>query len=125
VPNEAERRRADFLGGVPVVMADGQTWYVPQPRVRFVPDPEHGARMVPSLPGVDDLAALTDPFGGGRLTIADHLRLGAAVLRLNYDLTDAELAGVLQMGFDGVRIKEQVIDAALGNAPKAGSGTES
>jgi hypothetical protein len=58
--NESDKRRPDFLGGVPVTMADGQAWSVPKPRARFAPSARDGVRAVLRFDDGDDYQDLLD-----------------------------------------------------------------
>ena|SRR5690348_3808682 len=59
VISEVTRRRPGFQGDAPIVMADGQVWYLPKPRVRFTTaDGERGYRAV--LSAGDDHQDLLD-----------------------------------------------------------------
>jgi hypothetical protein len=137
--NEAEKRRPDFRGGRPVVMADGQEWSLARPRVRFVPaDNDAGFEIILSGPGDgynELIERRTALLGGGdlpadavRRAIAVNLEIGKRLLLANYDLTTAELGQVLQYGYDdddadGRRVLEGVLDVAYGNdAPKPSAG---
>lgn len=133
MPNvdERARRRSDFLGGVPVRMADGQEWILPKPRVRFAPS-DDGFAVV--LAGAGDAfnavssayyAALDRPMDDERNIhiIRAELDLAMALIQRNYDVTPQEMAGVLQFSYDetdeeAYRIREQTMDVALGRGKK-------
>ena len=69
---ESERRRAEFAPGVPIVLADGQAWHFPAPKVVLFPvvgpglrcevgsrtsfGPEYDARPLPAVEGARDRA---------------------------------------------------------------------
>jgi hypothetical protein len=134
--NEAEKRRPDFRGGRPVVMADGQEWFLARPRVRFVPaDNDIGFEVVLSGPGdgynelIERRVALrADPNATLLDLIPLDLEIGRRLLTANYDLTTAEVARVLQFGYDpedreGERILDDVLAVAFGQlAPKPSAG---
>jgi hypothetical protein len=134
--NEAEKRRPDFRGGRPVVMADGQEWSLARPRVRFVPA-DNDAGFVTYLDGPGDgynelldrrLAVQADPGATLAALIPLDLEIGKRLLLANYDLTTAELGQVLQLGYDpddadGARILDEVLAVAFGQlAPKPSAG---
>jgi hypothetical protein len=53
MPREIDKRRPDFLEktSVPVVMKDGQEWYIPKPMIKQLPtDEEFGYEEVPGYP---------------------------------------------------------------------------
>ena len=120
-----ETKRADAISGVPVVMADGQTYLIPKPRVRFTDaDGDKGYRAVLSLAGGDGYQSLRDareaalelvaaeddainageepeprPAPGNPLIRAEVAVFKALLLR-NYDLTPAEVGEALQISYD-------------------------
>jgi hypothetical protein len=123
--SEVTRRREDFLGDAPVTLADGQTWFLPKPRVRFGPGAAaRGFRSVLSLTGVDDFQDLVDALdsaarvsqesvaasdadpgsdrgdGGGAAIITAELGIAVAMLRRNYELSDEEVGRLIQFGYD-------------------------
>lgn len=130
--NEMEKRRADFAGGTPVVMADGGTWFLARPLVRFTPTDGDGFRAVMNmdLAGDDyqDLLDAVEASGSEDAAPQDRVKaelaVGKAVLLRNYDLDAKELGRVLQFGFTesdpvGLAIREAVLDVAFGiTSPK-------
>lgn len=133
MPDEYElsRRRPDFVGGVPVVMADGREWHVARPLARFGFDAGPGGfAVVLSLDGSDGFAAASaevdraSDANDGPGMIRAELALAALMLRRNYRLTDAELGAVLQFGYDaeadpeGAAIREAILGVARGDSPK-------
>lgn len=129
MPNEQDSRRPTFAPGRVVVLADGQGWNLPLPRVRLVPsDNEAGFEtfITPKSLGVD-YGKLLDAYGElkeGDLVIVAELRLAAALLLANYSLTKEQVAEVMQFAYrdddpEGARIREEVMDVALGRGPKA------
>jgi hypothetical protein len=134
--DEQALRRPEFEDGAPVVLADGQEWRLPRPRVRLVPDDsDRGFKLRLALPAdegrfqtlMDTLDAATEGVDLMRaeLAVARHLLL------LNYDLTPAQVADLLQFSYrdddpEGAAIREAVMGVAYGNAPKpSDGGTES
>ena len=100
--NEREKRKADpEIHGSPVVLMDGQTWWFPRPRVSF-------RRAIRSDTGAPGLHAFTDLGADFDQILADLdaaetvggealgcLNLAACMLRVNYDLSDDDLAELL------------------------------
>jgi hypothetical protein len=139
--DEAARRRPDGLFDAPVVLADGQTWWLPKPRVVFADDAgESGFRAVLSLGPADDYQGLVDaldaaealpddePGRAARIVGAEFALARALVLR-NYDLGPAERSRVIRFGYDAASdpgaadVRRAVLDVAYGVAPKASGGT--
>jgi hypothetical protein len=100
--DETSRRKPNFdePNSVPVVLADGQAWYVPKPWVELWPRFEAGvARTTYPLltcgPRLDALiGAVSDAIGDagtyGEL-LAGAATLGAWMLLTQYELSDADL----------------------------------
>lgn len=134
--NEQALRRPKFEDGAPVVLADGQEWRLPRPRVRLVPDDSDlGFKVRVAVPGDDGrfqelMDALDDP-ASNRPAAARELAVARHLLLLNYDLTPAQVADLLQFGYhdndpEGMAIREAVMGVAFGNGPKpSDAGTES
>ena len=106
--NEPSRRRSDcWRDGAKIVLADGQEWTIPKPRLRLRPRFESGkvvgVRDLPSYAPEDDelVEAL---FGVGDVEadvwLTARFELLARLLRANYDLTDLELAELLAIDGD-------------------------
>lgn len=132
--NEVEKRRSDFKPGVPVTLSDGQRWELPRPGVGFVPDdgPQGFRSRLVLHPdrGYGDLADAIDaahaelaanPDAGPSLVRAE-LRIAAACLRRNYDLTIDEVGALIRFGYapddvEGRRLRDEVLSVALGNSP--------
>ena len=88
--DERELRRPDFRPGLPIRLADGQSWTFPDPpdragedTARF--DPEYRALVAALLEAEDDVERLRT-----ELALAIHL------LARNYDLRPADYAGILE-----------------------------
>jgi hypothetical protein len=142
VINEQEKRRPDvFRGECPVVLADGQIWWLPKPRARFALDAgASGVNVVVSLPGSDtygelfqkaknaELAEVAVEEGNqttyaGPSVLACYLALARHLITFNYDLSPAELGDILQFSYDdddeeGCRIRREVLAVVSGRAPK-------
>jgi hypothetical protein len=123
---ESERRRDTFQGAsVPIVLADGQAWCFPKPFVQLTPRIE-GGKFVDS----DVSTHFGAEFDAMTATLAEADAIAASMvfpiavflLRWNYDLTDAELSGLLvfRLGDDESTERfEAILAVAQGNAPKA------
>jgi len=130
---ESACRRPTFREGVPVVLADGQSWQLRRPMVRFVPsDNEAGYETCLELSGSDGFGDLLESYeelmdGSRQITIAEaarrELALGRAILVANYDLTLRQVGQLLKFSYDeddeeGSRIRSDVMAVATGNDPK-------
>jgi hypothetical protein len=134
--NEAERRRPDFQGGRPVVMADGREWFLARPRIRFVPaDNDVGFATYLDGPGdgynelLERRSALRSrPDATLGELVALDVEIAKRLLTANYDLTTAELAQLIRFGYDaedaeGERLVDDVLSVAFGQrAPKPSAG---
>lgn len=126
---EAALRRPTFQAdSVPVVMADGQPWYLPRPYVELCPRFENGrlATIGSETHLGDDFDALvvaaapSEATGG--VTYGAILDLGAFLLRWNYELSDEQLGRLLRYRRGDEVAEErfgQIHDVATGNGPKA------
>jgi hypothetical protein len=95
--------RSNFQGGVPVVLADGSTWYVPRPRLLFVPGGDDGApsfkrwNLGPEFGRMAD--ALMDDLKNDKLDEATWFDLQHQIwkflLGLNYAIPEAVRQDVL------------------------------
>ena len=121
--DEESLRRPDFVDGEPVVLADGQTWYLRRPVVRFAPaENEAGFQVCLSLAGDDGFGALTEAYervSEGTDLVRAELALGRAVLLANYDLTPAQFGLLLRFGYseddpEGSRLRDDVMAVATG-----------
>lgn len=102
--DEKARRRADFVGGPGVEMADGQPWHLARPLADFVTDDDEvGIKQCWNLG--DDFGALfeshlaaqaaEDGVGMARA----ELRMAEFLLLRNYDLTKDEVRSLVRLGF--------------------------
>ena len=127
--DEASRRRDEFdpEHSAPVVLSDGQTWYLPKPWVAIHPVFEGGkiVRTWACLTCGPDLDALVGAIAEaeGVEAISAVMMLGAFLLLRNYDLADDEVSSLFvytarqQASEDMVRA---IISTATGrDAPKA------
>lgn len=137
---ELTRRKPGGLFEAPVVLADGQVWYLPKPRVRITPaDGDAGYRTALCVRGEDGYQALMDavsdaedlPRGPDRSAAMFTAEMAAAkaLVTKNYTLTGPELAAVVQFGLDpdddpeGFALREAVLNVAYGIGPKRPGGT--
>ncbi len=123
---EQSRRRPEFAEGVPVELANGETWQFPRPQVRIRPRFEGGK--------VVDVAG-SYIFGGdhdARMAAFHAARDGseqagalfemvASLLARNYDLSDADLSDLFTFvaGSEaGERMRVEIMEVALGISKK-------
>lgn len=140
-PDEGALRRPGFQGGTPVVLADGQTWYVPDPVVTPVPDGYRFARGADGVtrlraaratPGDEDYGALLDRYVEGEryedqvVALAD---LAYHLLARNYDLAFEDTREIFARYFDpdpraddNQAAWDAIAEVALGTAPKLSAG---
>lgn len=139
--DEKTRRRPDFLDGVPVRLADGQEWVLPKPKARFAFSGDGYAVQLSCGPAVTDedreyqrlYEAYNAVTESDESTDADVIRaqmhLAAALVRRNYDLSDADLGTLLVFAYRDddepyYTLKQTVMQLALGRgAPKAPAGS--
>jgi len=134
-------KRADFHGGIPVIMADGQVWTLVRPTVRMVPtDDDVGLQYTIAGPHADEYENLIEQYDvmfSSETPPAFHdvakveLGLGKCLLLSNYDLTTKQLRKVLAFSYrdgdeEGKVIRDAVLAIAFGNdGPKPSAvGTE-
>lgn len=139
--DEASLRREDFVPGSPVTLADGQTWFLRRPVMRFVPDDTHesGFQVRLTLAGdskYNDLmkrreAVFSTATSTAVVDIAGvELAIGRLLLLSNYDIDPAHLPSLLQFGYDadsdpeGAALRDEVMDVAMGYGKKASPGIE-
>lgn len=130
MPLERSRRRDDFdeRYSSPVVLSDGQAWFLPKPWVAIHPVFADG-RPVDSWkcftygPDLDALIEAIRDAEGTVDSVMAGVALAAFLLRRNYDLSDEDLAAILvyQVGDDASRAwLSAVFDVATGySGPKA------
>ena len=130
---EEVRRRScfDISSSAPVILADGQTWFLPKPWFEIRPIFQRG-RSLSSYHVFtygDELDRLIMEIGQcseESTTIEAIASLGAYLIGINYELTDLELQSLFhfrlgdRVSFDWAK---QVMDVATGQSgPKAFSG---
>lgn len=152
--DEKSRRKPCFneSRSHPVVLADGQTWWLRKPVFRVVSgDGPGGVEQGLTLPGVDFAAARKRLHEAIELSLrlegaaegdaaaewaahpdlylpAAQMELGRCLLGANYDLEPAEYGQLLQFGYDededpeGCAILDAVMGVARGDAPKPKNG---
>lgn len=125
--DENRLRRPEFLEGVPIPLADGQTWHFPRPTIDVVPEVRaDGAVKLASRPsfgpGYDDLI---DAFHQAS-TPAEQLRalftLAIDLLSRNYNLEPGHYPQLLRFRGGDRECEttwQQIVDVALGRGPKA------
>jgi hypothetical protein len=129
VLNEQELRRPTFDEALsaPVVLADGQTWYLPKPVLR----PIYQAGKVTSTQSITtdpQFDTLSKAVGDAEDTVAFNAiaELAAYMLGKNYALKDEDLIEILTYDApaeSGSGWPAAVMDVAWGrNAPRASSG---
>lgn len=137
-PSESDFRRPDFVGGVPIELVGGETWYFAEPKLRFVvADNDVGFEAFVSLDdegrfqrllqeyrdlvdmSEDEIAMNTDRY------IATELRLGRMMLERNYSMPTEKMAEIMQFSMAGVEkdpvateIRSAVLRVAMGLSPK-------
>lgn len=107
--SEKERRRETGSFDEPVVFADGQTWFLPRPRVRVRPKIVGGKveAVRDHTLGPEYLELLEDYYraqqdeteGAMDRFNAALMGLTIALLRSNYNLTDDELTGLIYFDY--------------------------
>lgn len=105
-PDEQARRRPDFRADVPVVMADGRTWYLPQPRMvgRYhVPDGENEIGLAVTEFGPEYDFRVEEAIINNihhNMSDGELYWLGRTLLQKNYDLMDRDMYWLLQFRKD-------------------------
>jgi hypothetical protein len=100
--NEAEKRKPNFdeRNSAPVVLADGQTWHVPKPWLEIRPVFRRGKAVSAypvltcgaELDGLVEAMSECEDLDSQVVAVAS---LAAHLLCWHYELTDAELDGLL------------------------------
>jgi hypothetical protein len=125
--DEKARRKAEFVEGYPVMLADGQEWWMPKPKFRFKPkfvngrvEMTGGATFGPESDSeLEILYGVVDAEAGEFLRV--KFALAVRLLRVNYELTDDEVADlvVLEPGDAASEARwEAMTNALMGNSPK-------
>jgi hypothetical protein len=127
--DEQALRRPEFSAGVPIRLADGQTWHFPKPTIDLFPVVDRAGQVAVGGaasfgPEYDDLV---EAFYRARShSPADQLQalfaLGVDLLGRNYLLAPEHFRGVLrfQAGHEAHETMwQEILDVALGASPKA------
>jgi hypothetical protein len=132
--DERSRRKPGFTPGVAVVLADGQEWTFPLPRLRVTPrrDGDRYAARVGRV-GLPDYEHWAEVLTGSVMLPPEEewaVRMGAAatMLEQNYELSEAELEELLVWEADDPESDarwDAIERAILGIRPKASSATSS
>jgi hypothetical protein len=150
--DEKALRRADFQGGIGLRLADGQTWFVPKPhpvlfpkfirpelteKQRFMgihPEPEvklcSGMVFGNAIGGEDSYTVDLDAMQDDGLEPMELIRLRfeaiAAILQMNYDLTNEHLAKLLELRSNDPQSSERwlaICRCLAGTLPEEGDQT--
>jgi hypothetical protein len=122
--DERALRRADFAGGVPVALCDGQEWTFPEPRVEFLYDPGPEGYK-PSVSFGEAFEAKLQAYRAaesGPDVIRTELAIAWDLLTRNYDLTPEQFGELVRLRLDDPvnrLMREAILDVAYGNSPKA------
>jgi hypothetical protein len=110
-PVESDRRKPG-ANGVPVALADGQTWLLASPVYRAGAD----SLTEPPLDSVID-RVFESTLVSGSVSVCDLWEAARALLRANYDLSDDEIAGLLGVspGRDCTALADVVLEAVFGS----------
>jgi hypothetical protein len=128
--NEPSKRKPNFdeRNSAPVILADGQTWHVPKPWLEIRPVFRRGRAVRaypvltcgPELDGLVEAMAECEDLDSQVVAVAS---LAAHLLCWHYELTDAELDGLLCFrAADSASLSwlREVVAIATGrNGPKA------
>lgn len=132
--SEMEKRRSGYVGGAPIVLLDGQTWFFPRPLARFGFSDDDGFSMFLSMEDGDKYADMMQAYQDEQDPVRQmglRLKLIRYMVGINYDLSTTELNHIMQFSFDeddieASRIRREVWAVATGNAPKPdGGGSDS
>lgn len=120
--DEQALRRADFCGGIPIRLCDGQEWTFPEPVMDLVYDPVKGIDTEWSIgPGYGAIHdSLCDATTGVEVVRAE-LALAHALLTRNYDLTVEQFRTLVRFNLkDPAReeMRSAIVEVASGNTPK-------
>jgi hypothetical protein len=126
--DEKQHRRPTFdqANSAPVVLADGQTWWLPKPFLRLRPKFSGGRAagygpLTTSDPIWNELRQAVNDAGEAD-TLSTIASLGAYMLCRNYDLNDDELTDLFAWDANQSWAHEVLVVANGRTGPKAGSG---
>lgn len=105
--DELSVRRPDWIGGVWVILSDGQPWAFPRPRARS--DASRVGALAWTVEGRHDpgfgatfealVAGLPDPTAGDPANVGFFTALAGQLLLRNYDLSPDQAGQLLAAGF--------------------------
>jgi hypothetical protein len=123
--DEKELRRPDWVSGVPVKLANGQEWHFPVPTVemcpRFVdgrPKMWHATSFGPEF---DSLVEAVEQSETGVSELLAIWGLAAFLVRLQYELTDADLSRLFRHTWGKEKSQAALIailGVSVGQGPK-------
>lgn len=125
--NEVELRKPGFREGYALMMADGQRWHIPKPRIRVKLLERENESSILQRPAFGDAyeQSIDILFGVEEATnwkrLETRFKLMAALLRENYELTPQNVSELLILEVDDEKSDErweEVEDALLGIQPK-------
>ena len=127
--DERALRRSEFRDGPQVRLADGQLWTFPRPRLRIRPirnsetgriEVGGGSRFGADFDAIFDELIETPPEDS-LARWALQFELASVVLSLNYNLTDDDLAELLDTDMesqDSTEMWKGILPVLTGQAPK-------
>ena len=118
------------------MLCDGQTWFLPKPRIRFTrSDGDAGFRAVLSVSGLDRYQGLLDALSQTEevseavrpaVLIKAELDVAWALLTHNYDVSEKEFEELVQFSYaaegedpQGEEMRDEIMGVAVGRGPKA------
>lgn len=123
--DEIGLRKPGFAEGVPIVLADGQAWQFPRPKVEMCPVVRDGKVTLRTATNLgrefDELIEESLHAEGFADELTVLWTVAVSMLRFNYDLADDDFVEILRYrqgdGLSELAI-QAIIDVAFGNAPK-------
>ena len=102
--DESTRRLVTFSGGIPIVLADGQPWSFPRPFLEIIPtfgdngsvETEFSTTLGPDFDVLMAAYESACDSESNKDAILCLMALAAHMLRLNYNLSNADLAILLR-----------------------------
>jgi hypothetical protein len=130
--DEISLRKTEFVEGHRVILADGQSWSFPRPKIRFVPklvdgkfEVSGGASFGPEFDAnLDVLYGVTESDGIERLRV--KFEMTCRLLMANYSLTPENLAELVVVEIGDPASEErwqQTTEVLFGNSPKPTAST--
>ena len=101
------RRKEDFRADVPVILADGQTWFLPRPRIRLRPKIVDGKATIAQENsfGLEYMELVSEYYrtqadeGNWNEWIVASFDLAVSVLLRNYELSPEEIESLIYFDF--------------------------